>query len=54
VSQCVSRLGDEAAPLPSTKTLPHIIDGHEIEAFIEIEEVEPQHAANVAGNSTSA
>jgi hypothetical protein len=32
--------------------LPHIVEGHEIETFIEIEEVKLQHATNVADTST--
>jgi hypothetical protein len=40
--------------LPSTQALPHIVKGYEIEAFAEIEEVELQHAVNVAGTSAGA
>jgi hypothetical protein len=54
VSQHLLWLGDEAATLPSTQALPHIAEGHEIEAFDEIEEVKLQHAANVAGTSAGA
>jgi hypothetical protein len=38
-------------PLPSTQALPHITEGHEIEAFSEIKELELQHATNVADTS---
>jgi hypothetical protein len=54
VNQHLSRPGDEAAPLPSTQTLPAIDEGHEIEAFIEIEEVELQQAANIVGSFAGA
>jgi hypothetical protein len=42
INQRLLRPGDKATPLPSTQTLPHITEGHEIEAFAEIEEVELQ------------
>jgi hypothetical protein len=40
VSQHLSLPGDEAASLTSTQVLPDIIEGQEIEALTEIEEVE--------------
>jgi hypothetical protein len=46
IRQRPSQSGDEATPLPNTKTLPStqtlpdIAEGHEIKAFTEIEEVE--------------
>jgi hypothetical protein len=47
-------LGDETAPLPSTQVLTQIAEGHEIEAFAKIEEVELQHATNVTSTSAGA
>jgi hypothetical protein len=43
--------GDEATPLPSTQTLSDIVEGHKIEAFTKIEEVELQHATKVCDTS---
>jgi hypothetical protein len=40
LNQCFLWSGDEAAPTPSTQVMPNIVEGHEIEAFAEIEEVE--------------
>jgi hypothetical protein len=54
VTQRLSWPGEEAAPLPSTQSLPHITEGQEIEAFFEIKEVDLQHAANVVGTSAGA
>jgi hypothetical protein len=39
---------------PSTQVLLDIAEGHEVEAFIKIEEVELQHATNITGTSTEA
>jgi hypothetical protein len=54
VSQHLSRPVNEATPLPSTQTLPHIDEGQEIEAFIEIQEVELQHTTNIVGTFVGA
>jgi hypothetical protein len=40
ISQRLSWPGEETEPLPSTQTLPNIDEGHEIEAFAKIKEVE--------------
>jgi hypothetical protein len=39
VSQHLSRPRDEATQQPSIQTLPPIDEGHDIKAFVEIEEV---------------
>jgi hypothetical protein len=54
ISEHLSWLGDEAAPLPSTQALPDIAKGQDIEAFTKIEEVELHDAVNVIGTSTGA
>jgi hypothetical protein len=54
VSQRLSQSGDEATPLSSTQSPPHIDEGHKIEAFNKIEEVEQQHVATTADTSAGA
>jgi hypothetical protein len=60
ISQHLSRPEDEAPPPPSnqaqppTQTLLGIIEGHEHEAFTEIEEIQLQHATNIGDTSIGA
>jgi hypothetical protein len=54
VSQRLAWSREETAPLPSTQPLPHIDKGQEIDAFVEIEEGDQQHAANLTSTSAGA